>query len=28
VDIETGQISIDPQLLFQRFIVAADSIYE
>ena len=28
VDIETGQISIDPQRLFQRFIVAADSIYE
>jgi hypothetical protein len=28
VDIETGQISIEPQLLFQRFIVAADSIYE
>jgi hypothetical protein len=28
VDIETGQISIHSQLLFQRFIVAADSIYE
>jgi hypothetical protein len=28
VDIETGHISIDPQLLFQRFIVAADSFYE